>query len=173
MVVSLGIPLRAGVIRTSAAAAASVLIAGIAVAQEPRSEWPREPFQLAAEQEWAEGTLSAGVTFDVPSDRRLVIEQVSASHTVAIGQHLTRTFVVTTIGDRTTTHAVFVPRTGTTEGVLNVYNGGQHLRLYADPGTRVELGAARNDTNCPFPCGSMSMSVSGYLIPADSPSLAP
>lgn len=133
----------------------------------------REPFQFTARADWQDGKLQTDVAFDVPRDKRLIIENISATLECPIGQEITSTQVRTIVNNVVAWHSVFVPKTATFENKLNVYSGGQRVRIYADPETTVNILVSRNNSQCTFPCGTTLVFISGYLLPAESPSLAP
>jgi hypothetical protein len=134
----------------------------------------REPFQFFGAEDFVTGSLASQDQFDVPSGKRLVIEHVSANLEFPIDQELTSTVVNTTVNEVEVPHQFAIPFASTFEDRLRVHTGGQQVRLYADPGTTVIVLANRNSDSCPqTPCGSMRIFISGYLLPVDSPSLAP
>lgn len=133
----------------------------------------REPFQFTARADWQDGKLQTDVAFDVPRDKRLVIENISATLECLIGQEITSTQVRTIVNNVVAWHTIFVPKTAAFENKLNVYSGGQRVRLYADPETTVNILVSRNNSQCTFPCGTALVCISGYLLLAESPSLAP
>jgi hypothetical protein len=132
----------------------------------------RQPFQFTARADWQNGLLQTDVSFVVPPKKRLVIENVSATLECPFGQDVTATQVRTVVSGVVSWHSVFVPRTGVFEN-LNVYCGGQRVRLYADPGTTVNVLVHKNSSQCAAPCGTTLVFLSGYLLPATSHSLAP
>lgn len=133
----------------------------------------REPFQFTARAEWQDGKLQTDVAFDVPGGKRLVIENISATLETQIGQEITSTQVKTVVNNVVAWHSVFIPKTATFENKFNVYSGGQRVRIYADPETTVNVLVSRNNSQCAFPCGTTLVFISGYLLPVESPSLAP
>lgn len=133
----------------------------------------REPFQFTARADWQDGKLQTEVAFDVPNNKRLVIENVSATHECPIGQEITSTQVRTVVNNIVAWHSVLVPKTANFENKVDVYSGGQHVRLYADPGTTVTVLVHKNVSQCPFPPGTTMVCLSGYFISDISPSLAP
>ena len=139
----------------------------------PIKVFTREPFQFTARADWQDGKLQTDVEFEVPNDKRLVIENISATHESPIGQEITSTQVRTIVNNVVAWHSVYVPKTATFENKLNVYSGGQRVRVYADPGTKVNVLVHKNISQCPAHCGTTSVFISGYLLPAQSPSLAP
>jgi len=133
----------------------------------------REPFQFTARADWEDGKLQTVVSFAVPAGKQLVIENISATLECPIGQDITATQVKTVVNNVEAWHAVFVPKTGTFNNALNLYCGGQRVRVYADPGTTVTVLVLKNISQCQPPCGTTMVLISGYLLPANSPSLAP
>ncbi|MFU8814299.1 MAG: hypothetical protein ACNA7W_03075 [Pseudomonadales bacterium] len=134
--------------------------------------WPREPFHFTAQTEWRDGESAIAVEFRVPLERRLVIEQISASLEVPIAQRLSDALVWTQVNEQRVAHYWSVSETGPREN-LTVYSGTRQVRLYADPATVVEIQVIKNNPVCPFPCGQATLAVSGYLLHPESPSLAP
>jgi len=132
----------------------------------------REPFQFTARADWQDGRLGTDVAFEVPKDKRLVIENISATLETPIGQEITATQVRTIVNNVVAWHSVVVPITTTFENKLNVYSGGQRVRVYADPGTTVNVLVRKNSSQCQYPCGTTQVFISGYLLPAKSPRLS-
>jgi hypothetical protein len=137
------------------------------------NEFERDPFQFTARADWEDGKLQTEVVFDVPKDKRLVIENISADIECPIGQEIISTQVKTIVNNVEAWHAVFVPKTATFENKLGTYSGGQRVRVYADPGTEVAVLVHKNSSQCLPPCGTTLVYISGYLLAAKSPSLAP
>ena len=133
----------------------------------------RKPFQFKAQADWEDGKLQTEVAFAVPAGKRLVIENISATLESPIGQDITATQVKTVVNNVEAWHSVFVPKTGIFNNALNLYCGGQRVRVYADPGTTVTVLVHKNSSQCQPPCGMTLVFISGYLLPANSPSLAP
>lgn len=134
----------------------------------------RDPFQFTARADWQDGQLQTDVEFKVPKNKRLVIENISASHEAPIDQEITSTQVRTIVNNVVAWHSVFIPKTATFESKLNVYSGGQRVRVYADPGTTVNVLVHKNSSQCPpLSCGTTMVFISGYLLSSKSRSLAP
>lgn len=133
----------------------------------------RDPFQFSARADWQKGKLGTDVEFKIPKNKRLVIENISAHHEAPIKQEVTSTSVRTIVKNVVAWHSVFVPQTGTFEKRLNVYSGGQRVRVYADPGTAVHVLVNKNSSLCPAHCGSTQVYISGYLLSVNNRSLAP
>jgi len=164
------------------------LVGGNASADQ--KHWEREPFQFTARADWEEGSRSMSESFQVPSGKRLVIEHVSASIEVPLEQEIIGTLVATVAGGERAHHYFFIPRAGTFDpdvdnlspgdertgpegNELSIYVGSAHVKLYADPGTAVDLGVVRSDWLCPFTCGAAIVVVSGYLMDARPPRRGP
>jgi hypothetical protein len=131
------------------------------------------PFQFTARADWEDGKLQTEVAFDVPKNRRLVIEHISATLECPIAQEITYVQVRTTLDKVIAWHSVFVPKTSTIGKDLSIYCGGQRVRIYADAGTPVIVLVGKNISQCSFPCGTTMVFVSGYLLPLNSPTLGP
>ncbi len=129
------------------------------------------PFQFTARADWEDGKLQTVVPFDLPKEMRLIIENISATLECPIEQEITSTQVRTDVNGEIAWHAVSVPKTGTFENKLNLYSGGQRVRVYADPGTTVTVFVHRNSDQSQAPCGKTLVCISGYLLPAEMPSL--
>jgi hypothetical protein len=134
----------------------------------------RKPFQYTARADFADGLLQTKTEFRVPRRKLLVIENISATLEAPIDQQITSTQVRTVVNRVICWHSIFVPKAGTFEDKLNIYCGGQQVRIYADPNTQVAVLVHRNQASCPTSsCGTTLVFISGYLLPSDSPSLAP
>lgn len=134
----------------------------------------RNPFQFTARADWEDGLLQTDVELKVPKNKRLVIENISATHEAPIDQEITSTQVRTIVNDVVAWHSVFIPKIATFENKLNVYSGGQRVRVYADPGTTVNVLVHKNSSQCPpISCGTTMVCISGYLLSPKSRSLAP
>ncbi len=123
------------------------------------------PFQVTARADWEDGKLQTEVSFDLPKEMRLIIENISATLECPKEQEITSTQVRTVVNGQIAWHAVSVPKTGTYEKV-NLYSGGQLVRVYADPGTTVTVLVHKNSDQCQAPCGTTIVSISGDLLPA-------
>lgn len=127
---------------------AGSLLGAVALTTCTGPETTVHAFQRDVSVEVASGDLSGSVSFDVPEDRRLVIEYVSGSTRVA-DEELVRVTVRTTEGDEGVTHTVpnHVYRrdfdSPTTDDFIVTY--GQTVRIHADPGTQVRVTATRSE----------------------------
>jgi len=143
-------------------------------------EPPLEPFQFTARADWTGTTRAMSDSFQVPSGKRLVIENVSASVELPADQQVLSAVVATVAGDERVIHYIHVPKSATFDpdvdnmspgggqdipnNSLDIYSGAQPLRLYADPGSVVDVGVWRNDPTCRNPCGTAIVAISGYLV---------
>lgn len=137
------------------------------------NEFKPEPFQFNARKDWKAGSLVTEMSFRVCANRLLIIENISAAIECPNEQGITRVQVKTTVNTKEVTHFIFIPYTANFEDNLNVYCGGQRVRVYADPNTDVIISVWKNSSVCPFPPGSSDVTISGYLVPSESPSLEP
>lgn len=127
------------------------------------------PFQRAFYIEVPAGTLFASTEFGVPAGKRLVLEWVGGSSRVS-GWENVRLTVSTTAGGVDADHDV------ATNGYRREFEGsspplnadfmvrfGQMVKLYADPGSFVQIAASRSEILEVTPTG-FAVSVSGYLV---------
>jgi hypothetical protein len=144
-----------------------------------RRQYKREPFQFWAHGEWQNGQIQTEVAFNVPKTKRLVIENISAHLICPVGQEIMLTQIRTSVNKVLAWHNVFIPKTAVLSPPLaglpiSNYSGGQQVRLYADPGTPVIILVSKNSNTIPaVPGGGTEVYISGYLLPVQSPSLAP
>jgi hypothetical protein len=121
----------------------------------------RQPLQAADECQ-APSSGCGGTIYTVPLGKRLVIEYVSMTASIPVGE-VAELRVQTTAGGAGIVH--YLPLTA--PAVL--FNGfgrvstGQQLRLYVDPGDSVNLEAIRSDSAGD---GFFRFSLSGYLVDA-------
>lgn len=120
-----------------------------------------EPFQLQLFIDLPDSDPGVTESFTVPSDRLLVIEQVTlegASTATGI-----RAFVRTKAGPSfSVAHFLRVEPQGPSGFGSTLYVASQHVRLYADPGTTVDFGIGKNTTSGGG--AHFDASVSGYLV---------
>jgi hypothetical protein len=145
------------------------------------NDYKRIPFQCTVNKQWEDNKLQTEANFMVPKDSRLVIENISARIECPIDQEIiyitigARVFNKATGQPEVVGHSIYVPKTGSTKDGVATYSGGQQVRIYADPGTTVDIVVTKNSMHCPTlpPSIVTIVSISGYLLPPDSPSLAP
>lgn len=130
----------------------------------------RSPYQITVfQQTWT--TNSVNIIVEVPSGNRMVIEHISASASMHPLVELGNFTIHPIVNNFSATHIFSLPETSPGFTGSNTYSGGQSVRLYTDQSflarfTKVSVGGALD-------LGSASITVSGYLIPFTSPSLAP
>ena len=127
------------------------------LAQAPRA--PRGPIQVTGF-----ATVNQGLTtiFTVPPTKRLVIEYVSADAPVTPGVTKAHLLVRTTVGSSgPLPHFFVLTEQETLGGVTHLFTS-QPVRLYADPGTDVEV--QYSCAACPPNFGTqVVLTLSGFL----------
>ena len=140
----------------------------------------RVPFQFEASVDDWTGRVNFPISLTdlgfLTSDR-LVIEHISAHLVIAPDQRLQFFTVDTMVGTMApATHYVSVPQSIATDSNGNdIYTVSQSLRMYTDGGFGVTLSLVKTPPLCdgfPDRCDA-AIAISGYVIPGDSPSLAP
>ena len=130
----------------------------------------RSPYQITAVQEtWT--TNRVNIFVEVPSGNRMVIEHISASAFMHPQVELSSYGFSTIVNNLSASHVFTLPETAPGFTGSNTYSGGQSVRLYTDQSffasfTKVSVGGSLD-------LGHAVITVSGYLIPFTSPSLAP
>ena len=121
----------------------------------------RQPFQRFLVDQINPGESNAGsrISFTVPEGKRLVIEYVSFIGVVPTGQKL-RVKVDAHAGG-IGSHHLTLTNEGTFQGGTEDVKASQLTHFYADPGTDVFIGVARNSVNGTV---GINASVSGYLV---------
>lgn len=150
-------------------------IAGIARSQltrPPATRFPTTTITLSAVARPMHAARSIGlpqsqqvVTFDVyqvPQNMRLVIEYVSFGVTASVhdGSAVARLKLGTTSGGTSVFHDVI-----TSGGPFDMLGGSQEVKIYADPGSRVQGRIDRRFS----PTATGSVTLSGYLEPISTP----
>ena len=127
----------------------------------------RSPFTASGAGQFGEEGHQISITMlTLPSDKRLVIEQVSAqmlSQPTTTDAQRMRIEVDTITGGSSASYA-FTGSNGGLEtlGNLDVFVASAQMKAYADPGTTVQVVAGRRSTSaCPCP---VNVSLSGYLV---------
>jgi len=134
-----------------------------------RGTFEREPFQFTDNLTNQSGNLSH-TSYRVPSDKRLVIETVSMMATIPIGHEiLTYTIETRLISEPGANHYIPVFKQAVTT-TASYYSACQAVRIYADPRTTVFLRLHLTGSAYSF---LFAPTISGYLIPYESPNLAP
>lgn len=142
------------------------LLAGPGCAASSTTSIPR-PFAFHQDLLGQSGFV-AEATFQVPADRMLVIEAVTAQISLTVGGQSVTLYRITTRTDNTIFfYNVPVFEQGDDTGI---FVAGQQVRLYAAPGSEVELLMRRDSNQGVF---NFLPGLSGYLIDPNSPSLGP
>jgi hypothetical protein len=126
----------------------------------------QQPFQNTVEIPYGQGDKFAVGSFEVPIDKRLVIEYVSVGGTGLFGPtFFPMSFSMTTkVGVDFNHHGLFTLRPEDLVGGNDAAVTGRMVRIYADPGTRVDVSCTLNDTN-PGPVSrSVNVVISGHLV---------
>lgn len=124
---------------------------------------PQQPFQWSGDLDYDRGNAQGG--FTVPAEKRLVIEYVSGSGTLrstdGINGILHELSVTTNAAGVSAKHYLTTSTQGwDAKNYLRYLSVSQNMRAYADPDTKVNV-SIRADWS-----GSMSITISGYLIDA-------
>ena len=107
--------------------------------------------------------------FEVPTDKLFVLEYVSFQGRLPSGQTLGPVMIADE-RDRNRSIITLPPSTIFPGGTIDLIYGSALVRVYFLPGQLLEIRFMRN----PYGGGGhMIYSISGYLIPNDSPTLAP
>lgn len=166
--------------RAAAALAVTLALAGasrayaqpavpVRVVNPPAAAPAKHPFQRSFFIEVPSGSLSATASFIVPAGKRLVIEFV-AGNTRLSDWELVRLTLRTTAGGESAGHEL-TPNTyrrgfeGSDPPVHPdlIIGFSQLVRVYADPGTSVQLTFLRTENREISPAG-LAASLSGYLV---------
>ena len=132
--------------------------------------FPRMPFTFRDVASQNSGT-DITISFTVPSDKRLVIELATARVEPGPGGEIRFSSIQLTTNGTRAAHFFSIPLSCTNcFSGGNTYQTAQPLRLYADPDTSVAIAVARTVGSGFY---RVQGSVSGYLVPLDSPSLEP
>ncbi|MBI3694575.1 MAG: hypothetical protein HY238_07010 [Acidobacteria bacterium] len=155
--------------------AAAILIAVLSVAPVARvaaqqtirdQEYPaRNAVQAYALGSFVIGAFGTGLVtlYTVPPMKRLVIENVSLSATIGVGQNMFLAALKTTAPGAAgpLDHYLVLSPQGTQAGGNAVFASNALERLYADPGTTVRFEALRTSGDG---TGFVGVSISGYLV---------
>lgn len=117
-----------------------------------------QPFQQELDFDFEPTQLGAGKSFFVPSGKRLVIEFVSAN--IGLSTSKAVSFAITTNANGTIAHhRLLLNELWPNSNFLNYYNVSQNMRIYADPGTEVNIHVNSGGGE-----GSVFATISGYLV---------
>ena len=106
-------------------------------------------------------------SYIVPAGKRLVIEYASLTANIGRGEKV-RAFVRGGNSFQDAIHPIIMTFQMTV-GTNDLFVGSQPLKLYAEPGTTVEVLVSRRDaanTGAVTPNGNLHASISGYLVDA-------
>jgi len=107
---------------------------------------PFQPFQRPFSLEWPDGQDLVTSTYTVPAGKRLVIEYASLSaYLQAEGQSMF-VRILTTAGGASAFHNLAVQKQED-YGVLKQFSAAHLVRIYADPGSTVQVSAGRVPAN--------------------------
>ena len=104
-------------------------------------------------------------TYTVPLGKRLVIEFVSVNATIGKGEKM-HSFIRGGNGFSDAVHPITM-NFQVTVANRDIFVGAQQMRMYAEPGTTVEILVSRRDaadTGAVSPNAVMETSISGYLV---------
>ena len=124
----------------------------------------RHPFAREVSCSIASGSKNCSTSFAVDAGKELVIETISAHAAIPIGG---RAFgIISTTTGGTNLSSVQLPMTfqASYAGTVDEYVGTQSLRLYADPGSAVNLEGAEQ----PVGSATFVFDVSGYTVDCGS-----
>jgi hypothetical protein len=145
----------------------AVLITVLASCATSSATSPSQPFAFHQDL-FGQSGFGAAATFRVPADRLLVIEAVTAQISLPVAsQSVTLYRIATQTGNRLFFYNVPVFEQGADTGI---FVAGQQIRLYAAPGSEVQLLMRRNANQGMF---NFLPGLSGYLIDPSSSSLGP
>jgi hypothetical protein len=120
----------------------------------------RQPVQFPLTINGLDGSVNvSGSAYVVPAGKRLVIEQITASVGLPTPQWA-QCFIFVTSGGNTTRHFLRLDPPIVDAGFGYFYTT-LSVRLYADPGTNVVLGLARNSSSGAW---TGFLTASGYLV---------
>lgn len=140
------------------------------IVRDVSADSPRIPYQETVTVPWT--TAAVTLLFsDVPPGMRLVVEHISASLFMAPSRELGSFGVTTQVEGVSATHTIAIPESAPAFAGSTTYSGGQSLRLYSDQ--RLSVRVAKVPSSTVLAASSASVTVSGYFVPNDSPTLAP
>ena len=119
----------------------------------------RQPFQKETDLYVTDGNEGASDFFNVPANKRLVIEFVSSDSDVPNGQ-FPRIVLATSVGGLYDYHFIVATRLGAVGG-SDEFFASQPTTIYADPGTNVIVGFTRNAFSGLANC---RVTVSGHFV---------
>ena len=146
----------------SLAPGAVVTVGNSAAAPVPVIIGGQQPFQASTFTVHPNGTnVNTMNVATVPAGKRLVIEFISVSAQVPPGQHLELATVQTLAGGHGAAHQLLIHAQPDAVIGDDIYRAVQELRLYADPGTSVQVLVRRNSG---LGEATFGVTISGYLV---------
>ena len=107
---------------------------------------PFQPYQQQFPLDWAEGEDLVVGTYAVPADKRLVIEYASLFAYLQPEGQAMFVRIVTTAGGAGAFHTLAVQKQEN-YGVLKQFGAAHAVRIYADPGSTVQVSVGRVPAN--------------------------
>jgi len=120
-----------------------------------------EPFQVTVSNDNWDGANYRNVSHDIPDDQMLILQTVSVSARVEIGQEVRASVTSQGQGVGLVEHSIPLTRQGTFNS-LDHYVGTMSLTSYATGTSSVIMSAVRNSTTGNG--GIVQFSVSGYIV---------
>jgi hypothetical protein len=122
----------------------------------------RQPFQASTFVVHPNGTnVDTMNVATIPAGKRLVIEFISVSAQVPPGQHLELATVQTLAGGHGAAHQLLIQAQPDAVIGDDIYRAVQELRLYADPGSTVQVLVRRNSG---LGQATFGVTISGYFV---------
>lgn len=116
------------------------------------------PFHTTLFLQIPDGQSDGSISFFVPADRRLVIEQVTIKATAPASGYV-QTSIRNTVDGLTISPDLIMVSQGMF-GDTKILLASQNVRWYADPGTEVEVTAGKSFTELAY----VYATISGYLV---------
>ena len=117
------------------------------------------PFHTELFLQIPSGQFNGSVSFFVPADKRLVIEQVTIKATATLDGYV-QTQIVNTVDGVTITPDLIMVSQGVFGPDTKILIASQLVRWYADPGTEVIVRAGKSFTEH----ANVYATISGYLV---------
>ena len=130
--------------------------------------YPRQPLRFRKTIDVSDRSFTAD--FEVPEDYRLVVESFSVAFSLAEGQQMLFAGLSIADGETRTAFSIAPSKLPVDQFGQVLFVATESVRAYAEPGDRVRVSGVRDSAQGN---ASMSASVSGYLVPVDSPTLSP
>ena len=101
-----------------------------------------QPFQRPFALDWADGEGFVTSTYQVPAGKRLVVEYASLSAYLPPDGQSIFVRILTTVGGQSAFHTLAVQKQED-YGVLKQFGAAHTVRIYADPGSTVQVSVGR------------------------------